>query len=173
MKKITAKLDLEEAIKLFREEVEEALKIDEVKDWDGRLLLKRENQIVQAALPLAGQCIALLLYLLSISKEANAQASRGTWHLRHIGSQGDGKRPVKIETIGRIEVTLRLQYVVKRNSSATRQRGQRGPACGQGFYPFLKWLGIQERISHYGFPVAAQQSILHTSFEAATDALET
>ncbi|MGB0384920.1 MAG: hypothetical protein ACPGWR_08870 [Ardenticatenaceae bacterium] len=45
MKKITAKLDLEEAIKLFREEVQEALKIDEVSDWDGRLLLMREMQI--------------------------------------------------------------------------------------------------------------------------------
>lgn len=126
-----------------------------------------------AALRLAGQCIALLLYLLSISKEANAQASQRTWHLRHVGSQGDGKRPVKIETIGRIEVTLRLQYVVKRDSSVKQKKDQRGPARGQGFYPFLKWLGIQERISHLVWTVAAQQSILHTSSYAATDALET
>lgn len=171
MKKTTAQLDLEEAIRLFREEVQEALEIGEISDWDGRLLLIREMQIAQAALRLAGQCIALLLYLLSISKEANAQASQRTWHLRHVGSQGDGKRPVKIETIGKVEVTLRLQYVVKRDSSITRKRGQRGRTRGQGFYPFLMWLGIQERISHLVWTVATQQSILHTSFEAAQESV--
>lgn len=172
MKPITAVLDLDEAINLFREEVQEALKIGEVSDWDGRLLLRRETRITQAALRLAGQCIALLLYLLAISKEANAQAAQRTRHLRHFGSQSDGKRAVKIETIGKVKVTLRLQYVVKRDSSVLRKRGQRGAARGQGFYPFLKWLGIQERISHLVWTHAAQQSILHTSFEVAQESLK-
>lgn len=105
MKTIPARLDLDEAIKVFREEIQEALKIGDVKDWDGRQLLMREMQIAQAALRLAGQCIALLLYLLAISKSANAQASQRTSHLRHVGSQGDGKRAVKIQTIGRVDVT--------------------------------------------------------------------
>lgn len=171
MKTIPAILDLDEAIKQFKEEVQEALKISEVSDWDGRRLLTREMQIFQAALRLAGQCIALLLYLLAISKEVNAQASQRTWHLRHVGSQSDGKRPVKIETIGRVKVTLPLQYVVKRDSLVMRKRGQRGMARGQGFYPFLKWLGIEERISHLVWTNAAQQSIVHTSFEAAQESL--
>ena len=171
MKTIPAILDLDEAIKLFQEEVQEALEIGEVSEWDGRFLLRREMQIAQAALRLAGQCIALLLYLLATSQQANQLASQRTWHLRHVGSQRDGKRPVKIQTIGRVEVTLRLPYVVKRDSLVMRKRGQRGAARGQGFYPFLKWLGIQERISHLVWTNAAQQSILHTSFESAQESL--
>ena len=77
--------DLDEAINLFREEAQEALKIGEVSDWDGALLLRSERQMAQAALRLAAQCIALLLYLLAISKEANAQAGQRTRHLRHFG----------------------------------------------------------------------------------------
>ena len=171
MKTVTALLDFDEAIRIFRMEVQEALIIGEIRDWDGRELLRREIKITQAALRLAGQCIGLLLYLLAINRDASAQASQRTWHLRHIGSQGQGKRPVKIQTIGRVQVTLRIQYVVKRNSSVERKPGQRGAACGQGFYPFLKWLGIQERITHLVWINAAQQSILHTSFEAAQESL--
>ncbi len=50
MEPIVAVLDLEKAIGNFREEVESVLEIGEVREWDGVECLRRESQIVKAAL---------------------------------------------------------------------------------------------------------------------------
>jgi hypothetical protein len=59
-----------QSLKIFSETITAALALDDVAQWDGRTILDREQKIRQAALVLAGQCIALLLYNLSQSKEA-------------------------------------------------------------------------------------------------------
>lgn len=167
MKKTRATLDLDKAIEAFREAVQAALDIGEVKEWDGRMFLKREIQILNAALVLAGQCIGILLYLLVSMNSTQQEAKERTFHLRQSGSQGHGKRTIKILTIGMVEVPLRIQYVVKRLSSEKRQIGQRGKSEGQGFYPLLKWLGIEEQVTPLLWDITAHQSILNTSFEVA------
>ena len=57
---IPAVLDLDKALKSFREAVVSVMEIGEVSHWDGNELRQREQQIRQASLVLAGQCIALL-----------------------------------------------------------------------------------------------------------------
>lgn len=59
---IPANLDLAESLQTFQGTIAEALVFGDVSKWDGRTLKEREQQIRQAALILAGQCIALLLH---------------------------------------------------------------------------------------------------------------
>ncbi len=61
MKSILATLDLEQALQAFCDSVTPALAVGDVHEWDGCKLWQREAEIVQAALVLAGQCVALLL----------------------------------------------------------------------------------------------------------------
>ena len=72
---IPANLDLAESQKTFEETVVSALTLGDVSQWDGRELRDREQQIRQAALILAGQCIALLLHTLAQSSTAHITAA--------------------------------------------------------------------------------------------------
>jgi len=67
---IYANLDLTKSLSDFQENVTKLLELTDVKEWDGRIIKSREQQIREAALILAGQCIAILLYNLSQSQEA-------------------------------------------------------------------------------------------------------
>ena len=69
-KNIYANLDLTKSLSDFQENVTKLLELTDVKEWDGRIIKFREQQIREAALILAGQCIAILLYNLSQSQEA-------------------------------------------------------------------------------------------------------
>lgn len=172
MSTVSATLDLEQAIDAFRETVTPAIEIGEVHAWDGRTLFQRERQIIQAALVLAGQCIALLLYTLSQSEAADTEATERTKGLRDATSQGHGKRTIRVLTIGNVEVPLRVQYVVKRLKCGQKRKcGQRRKANGQGFYPLLKWLGIEEQLTPLVWSTIAQQGMLSVSFEAAQSTL--
>ena len=111
---IPANLDLAQSQKTFEQTVALALELGDVSKWDGRILEEREQQIRQAALILAGQCIALLLHNLAQSSTAQATAVKLTQGWRSPTSTGDGKRQVKILTIGNVVVSLWLPYVVER-----------------------------------------------------------
>lgn len=66
------------SLQTFEETIASALALGNVSQWDGRTLKQREQEIRQAALILAGQCIALLLYSLSQSREAHSTAAEQT-----------------------------------------------------------------------------------------------
>lgn len=141
--------------------------------WDGRTLKAREQQIRQAALVLAGQCIALLLHTLAQSREAQTTAAEQTQGWRTPNSTGDGKRPVKILTVGNVVVTLQLPYVVERLEQQSSKPGvKRRKVKGQGFYPFLRWLSIDNHITPLVWSTLAQYGMLSASFAAAHDTLK-
>jgi len=64
-KNIDATLDIAKSLKDFESQVTKLLELTNVKEWDGRIFKEREEKIRNAAIILAGQCIALLLYNLS------------------------------------------------------------------------------------------------------------
>lgn len=86
----------------------------DVSQWDGRTIRDREQQITQAALILAGQCIALLLHNLSQLSEAHATASKQTWGWPLPTSIGHGRRWMQVLTLGNVVVSLWLPDVVER-----------------------------------------------------------
>lgn len=69
-KNIPATLDLNKSLENFVAAITAALELTNVAEWDGRILKQREEKIREAALILAGQCVALLLYNLSQSESA-------------------------------------------------------------------------------------------------------
>lgn len=75
---IAATLDLAQSLQAFEQTITSALVLGDVEKWDGRTLKAREQQIRQAALILAGQCIALLLHNLAQFREAQTTAAKQT-----------------------------------------------------------------------------------------------
>ncbi len=55
---IPATLDLAKSLQTFEEAMTTALALDDASQWDGRTIKDRVGKIRQAALILAGQCIA-------------------------------------------------------------------------------------------------------------------
>lgn len=88
---IPATLDLTQSLKSFESEIALEMSLSDVSQWDGRNIREREQKIRQAALILAGQCIALLLHKLSESKEARISAAKQTQGWRHPKSKGNGR----------------------------------------------------------------------------------
>ncbi len=85
-----------------------------VAEWDGRTIKEREEQIRVAALVLAGQCIALLVFNLSQSESAQKTAinqTKGWWHPK---TRKHGYCHRQVLTIGNVIVDLKLPYVVER-----------------------------------------------------------
>jgi hypothetical protein len=103
---IAAILDLDKAVEIFQDEIQRLLQSVELSEWDGQQLQKQEQAIRQAALELAGQCIALSLHQLSQSPVAQQQAHERTQSSLGFGSQRQGKRAVKVQTLGNVEVCL-------------------------------------------------------------------
>lgn len=141
---IAATLDLAQAVETFKQTIAKELLVDEVSRWDGRTVSVREQKIRQAALILAGQCIALLLHKLSESKEARITATKQTQGWRHPKSKGNGRVERQVLCLGNVVVTLRLPYVVERSN---KPHSKRRHLKGQGFCPFLRWLCIEEGIT--------------------------
>lgn len=167
-----ALLDLDQALQAFRASVVPLLDVGEVNAWDGRQFKAREGHIVWAALVLAGQCIALLLHRLDGLAEAHATAAQRTQGRRSDRSQGQGWRTVTVLTIGNVAVRLKVPYVVTgRRSQRAKRRGQRGGGREANFYPFLAWLGIEERLTPLVWTTVAKYGLLQASFEAARDTL--
>ncbi len=105
---ISATLDLTQAIKNFEQTIAAQMSLTDVCQWDGRTIYKREEKIRQAALILAGQCMALLLHKLSQSKSAQVTASKQTHGWRHPKSRGNGRVERQVLCVGNVVVTLRL-----------------------------------------------------------------
>ncbi len=172
-KNIPATLDLAQSIQTFEKTIAEALVFSKIQEWDGRILKQREQQIRQAALILAGQCIAILLYSLSQSNEAHLTATNLTQGWRLPDSKGHGKRRVQILTLGNVVVPLWLPYVVERHKNLGRSQGKKPKRSkGQGFYPFLRWLNMDDRITPLVWSTLAQYGTLSASFAAARDTLQ-
>ena len=64
-KYIYATLDLTLSLSDFQAQVTKLLELTNVREWDGQVIKEREQKIRDAALVLAGQCVALFLYNLS------------------------------------------------------------------------------------------------------------
>ena len=170
---IGAVLDLDKASMSFRESILNAMDVGEVSDWDGARLRQREQQIRQASLVLAGQCIALLIHTLANHRQAHQEATERTQGMRRVGSQGMGRQPIRVITVGNVELTLRLPYIKgpAKKQKKRRRVGQRGQAVKGSFYPFLEWLGMSEQVSPLVWTTVAQQGMLSSSFAMARDGL--
>jgi hypothetical protein len=163
MKKIKASLNLAESISEFQSRVKKLLEIVEVSKWDGNTVREREEKIREAALILAGQCIALLLYNLAELPEAQATArekTQGWWlgrSVRHLTCWRE------ILTVGNVIVRLKIGYVLEKNH---REKGER-KKVNQGFCPWLRWLGIVEGVSPFTWEIIAKYGTISSSFEMA------
>ena len=73
-KKKIANFNLNQSIKDFQVNITELLQLNNFAQWNGITLLEREEKIREAALILAGQCIAILLEQLAKSIEAREKA---------------------------------------------------------------------------------------------------
>lgn len=87
---IPATLDLAQSLQTFEKTVVKALALGDVREWDGRTVKQKEQQIRQAALILAGQCIAILLHNLALSRTAHCTATIQTQGWRSPTSTGHG-----------------------------------------------------------------------------------
>ena len=167
---IPATLDLAQSLQTFEKTVVKALALDDVQEWDGRTVKQKEQQIRQAALILAGQCIAILLHNLALSRTAHYTATIQTQGWRSPTSTGHGKRRVQVLTLGNVAVSLWLPYVVERPPYQNQLEGtRRKQSKGRGFYPFLRWLSMEEHITPLVWSTVAQYGMLNTSFAFARD----
>lgn len=64
-KNIPATLDLNKSLENFEFTITSALELTNIAEWDGRTLKHTEEKIREAALILAGQCVALLIHNIS------------------------------------------------------------------------------------------------------------
>lgn len=166
---IPATLDLTQSLKSFECEIALEMSLSDVSQWDGRNIREREQKIRQAALILAGQCIALLLHKLSESKEARITATKQTQGWRHPKSKGNGRVERQVLCLGNVVVTLRLPYVVERSN---KPQGKRRHLKGQGFCPFLRWLCIEEGITPLVWSKVAEVGTVSGSFAIARSLLK-
>ncbi|AFZ28459.1 hypothetical protein Cylst_6714 (plasmid) [Cylindrospermum stagnale PCC 7417] len=161
-KNIYAILDLTKSLEDFKENIAKLLELTDVQEWDGRIVKEREQKIRDASLILAGQCIALFLYNLSSSQEALDTAinqTQGWWNPK---THRHGLRKRQILTVGNVLVTLNLPYVVTRT-----EKNEKNKSSGQGFCPFLKWLGMEEGLTPLVWSTITQYGAISGSFEAA------
>jgi hypothetical protein len=166
---ISATLDLAQAVEIFQQTMTKELLVDEVSKWDGRTVRDREQKIRQAALILAGQCIALLLHNLSQSKEAQTTATIQTQGWRHPKSKGNGRVERQVLCLGNVVVCLRLPYVVERSK---QQHSRHRKIRGQGFCPFLRWLCMEEGITPLVWSTVAEAGTVSGSFAIARSSLK-
>ena len=113
-----------------------------ISEFDGRILKLREDKIRESALILAGECIALLLHNLSKYQDfldKSMQQTQGWWHKT---TQKHGYKKRQILTVGNVEVTLKLPYVVERQNQPNKNIKQ------EGFCPFLKWYRITLKLCY-------------------------
>ncbi len=160
--KITS-LSLTELLKDFHRAIAPLLELGKVEQWDGRTLLQREEKIREAALILAGKCIAFLLEQLSNWHEAQERAvtqTQGWWRKK---TRKNGSKKWTILTVGNVKIPLKLPYVVERLS----QPRKRKKPPNQGFCPFLRWLGLEKRVTPLVWSTIAEYGTMRSSFETA------
>lgn len=163
MNKIYATLDLNKSLKEFKENVTKILELTDVENWDGVNIKEKEEKIRNIALILAGQCIAILLYNLSHNTIAINTANKKTQAWWRAKTKNHGYKKRQILTIGNVEFTLSLPYVVERNT----KNSKKNKSLNQGFCPFLRWLGMEEGITPLVWSNIAKYGAISSSFEAA------
>ncbi|MDB9402168.1 ISLre2 family transposase, partial [Microcystis aeruginosa CS-567/02-A1] len=135
---IYSSFDLNKSLGQFQEKVTKLLELTNISEWDGRVFKEREETIRESALVLAGECTALLLHKLSKSQEfldKAMQETQGWWHEK---TQKHGCKKRQILTIGNVEVSLKLPYVVERQTQPKKNQ----KILNEGFCPFLRYLGM-------------------------------
>ena len=152
----------------FQSGIAPLLELGKVEQWDGKTLKKREEKIREAALVLAGKCIALLLEQLSKWDEALIKALTQTkgWWRKKTGK--NGSKNWTILTVGNVKITLKLPYVVERSSQLRKRKKPRK----QGFCPFLRWLGLEKRVTPLVWSTIAEYGTMRSSFKTAKLTLE-
>jgi len=128
---IAAILDLDNAIETFKNKIQTLLQWEGLSEWDGKKLQEREQAIRHTALELAGQCIALLLNALSQAPLARQEANSRTQPSRGLDSQSQGKKAVRVETVGNVAVNVNIDYVLHRRSSKMTRRKNKSIKPGQ------------------------------------------
>ena len=154
---------LTELLITFQSAIAPLLELGKIENWDGTELKKREEEIRKLVIILGGKCIAILLEKLSKYSEAQAKALEQTkgWWRKRTGK--NGSREWKILTMGNVKVTLNLPYVVER---LPKPRKKKKPPL-QGFCPFLRWLGLEKRVTPLVWSTIAEYGTMRTSFETA------
>ena len=168
MSKIFANCNLNQSLYNFQVNVTELLELNNVTEWSGITLKEREEKIREAALILAGQCIGILLKQLSQSKEARETAidlTQGWWRKK---TKKNGFKNLRVLTVGNVIVNLKLPYVVERKTRSDYKRKPRG----QGFCPFLRWLGMESGVTPYVWSNIAKYGTIMNSFEIASQTLK-
>lgn len=147
------------------------LSIDCLEQWHGAVLMERESAIRDAALVLAGQCVALLLSTLAEQSAAASVCRDKTQGVRSAKSQSKGRRQITVTTLGNVAVPLHLSYVVRGSEQGIA--GRRSHAwMSSGFYPFLEWLGLSERMSPLVWSTVAEYGMVSVSFASAQQLLQ-
>lgn len=141
-KNISANLNFADSLSDFQEDVTKLLDFKNIEEWSGRIVKEREEKIRQAALVLAGQCIAILLHKLSQSESAHKTAINQTKGWWHTDTRRHGYTKREILTVGNVVVNLKLPYVVQK-----REKKAKNKSTNVGFCPLLKWLGMSEGLT--------------------------
>lgn len=141
-KNISANLNFADSLSDFQEDVTKLLDFKNIEEWSGGIVKEREEKIRQAALVLAGQCIAILLHKLSQSESAHQIAINQTKGWWHTDTQRHGYTKREILTVGNVVVSLKLPYVVQKNEKKAKNK-----STNVGFCPLLKWLGMSEGLT--------------------------
>ena len=162
-KNIHSSLDLSKSLSNFKEKVTKLLEIKNISEWSAQTFKKREEEIRNTALTLAGECVAVLLNKLSQSKDALDTAITQTRNWQNQTTKKHGTYQRQILTVGHVKVTLSLPYLVERN----KQSHQKGKYLKLGFCPFLKWLGIEEGLTPHVWATITKYGAISGSFEAA------
>jgi hypothetical protein len=142
--------------------VTKLLELKNIEEWSGRIVKEREETIRQAALVLAGQCIAILLHKLSQSESAHQTAINQTKGWWHTDTQRHGYTKREILTVGNVVVNLKLPYVVQK-----REKKAKNKSTNVGFCPLLKWLGMSEGLTPLVWSDITKYGAIASSFEAA------
>lgn len=162
-KNIYANLNLTDSISEFQEDVKELLDLTKIEEWDGRTVKEREEKIREAALVLAGQCIAILLHKLSQSESAQKTAINQTKGYWYPDTKRHGCRKREILTVGNVLVTFKLPYFV----NIKEKSPEKNKSTNQGFCPWLQWLGMSEGLTPLVWSTIAKYGAIASSFEAA------
>ncbi|WP_375506118.1 ISLre2 family transposase [uncultured Nostoc sp.] len=164
---IYSTFDLSKSLEHFQEKVTKLLELTNISEWDGHIFREREKKIREIALVLAGECTALLLHNLSQSQDFLDKAEQETQGWWQTSTKRHGCKKRKILTVGNVEVSLKLPYVVERQTQSKKNK----KSLHKGFCPFLRYLGMSEGLSPGVLSTIAQYGAIAGSFEAARTTL--
>lgn len=175
-KNIYATLDLNKSLNTFKLNVTKLLDFNDLAEWKGEKFQERESEIRNQALILAGQCISILLYKLSINQKVLDYSIEQTSSEKNLNIEKRGYKIRQILTVGNVEVNLKLPYLVERHIAKkkpthTSSKRTKVKTKSSGYYPFLKWLGMPEGITPLVWATTTKYGAIAGSFEAARSTL--